>query len=150
MQILPSWVYVSSQSKFSGLQILSTYISWRRVAQIVGNNFPNLFETATVRVQLDLVSCSCYVLHFHIVPTEYAACARELLIVMTAKILCRLVVTTRFVEVEFPYHGSGVLHVGYNKNKKDDNAYQEAERTRYSSLPGVSRPTSGCQSEVRR
>jgi hypothetical protein len=79
-----------------------TYISWRRVALVIGKNFPNLIETATVRVQDDLVSCSRHVLHFHIMPTEYAACARELLIVMTAKILCWLVVTTRFVEVEVP------------------------------------------------
>lgn len=51
------------------------------------------------------MSCSRYVVHFHIVPTSAAACAKELLIVMTAIVLCLLVVTTRFVQVELPNRG---------------------------------------------
>lgn len=45
-------------------------------------------------------------------PTSDAASASELLVVMTAKVLCRLIVTTRCVEVEVPDHGSDVLHKG--------------------------------------
>lgn len=118
MQILLSWVSVSSESIFGRVKIWSTYIGRRNVAEVIGSNFPDLIETTAVRVQDDLVACCRHVLHFHIMPTKGAACARELLIVMTAKVFCRLVVTTRFVKVQIPDQGSDTLHVGGNVKKK--------------------------------
>jgi hypothetical protein len=58
MQILPSCASVSSRSGFVGIRILSTYITWCRVARIILCNFSDLTETATVGVQKDFVSRS--------------------------------------------------------------------------------------------
>jgi hypothetical protein len=55
-------------------------------------------------------------------PTAPAACAPELLVVVAAETLCRLVVAAGFVEVEVPGCGSDVLRGGRTIGGKDGNA----------------------------
>lgn len=53
-------------------------------------------------------------------PTSSAACARDHLIVMTAEMLGRLVVTTRFVKVEVPDHALDASPIDSTTKKRMD------------------------------